>query len=83
MSTLASSIVDWKTLGKVILWSFATGVGITVVFSLAILGASRFADMRRDGRAIEATGYAVLMAVALAVVAAAVVVGIVVMAKKS
>jgi hypothetical protein len=83
VSRLASSVVDWKTLGKVVLWSFATGVGITLAFSIAILGAARFADRRRDGRAIEATGYAVLLGVGLAVVAAAVVIGIVVMAKKS
>jgi hypothetical protein len=83
MSVLASSIVDWKTLGKVVLYSFVSGLGVTIVFSLAIVGAARFADMRRDGRTIEAGGYAVLLAVALAAVAGAVVVGIVVMAKKS
>lgn len=83
MSVLASTIVDWKTIGKVVVYSFVSGIGVTLVFSLAILGAARFADMRRDGRAIEAGGYAVLLALALAVVAAAVVLGIVVMAKKS
>jgi hypothetical protein len=83
MSVLASTIVDWKTLGKVVVYSLVAGVGISLAFSLAIVGAARFADMRRDGRAIEAGGYAVLLAVALAVVAGAVVVGIVVMTKKS
>ena len=83
MSVLASSIVDWKTLGKVALASLVSGVGVTLAFSLAIVGAARFADMRRDRRGLEAGGYAVLLAVALAVVAAAVVIGIVVMAKKS
>jgi hypothetical protein len=83
MIVLADSIVDWNTLGKVVVASLAAGVGVTVVFSLAIVGAARFADMRRDGRSLEATGYAVLLAVSLAVVAAAVTLGIVVMAKKS
>ena len=83
MSVLASTIVDWKTLGKVVVYSLVAGVGISLAFSLAIVGAARFADMRRDRRAIEAGGYAVLLAVALAVVAGAVVVGIVVMTKKS
>jgi hypothetical protein len=83
MSTIASSIVDWKTLGKVVLWSVASGVGITVVFSLAIVGAARFEDRRRDGRGIEASAYAVLLAVALVAVIGAVVAGIIVMAKKS
>ena len=83
MSVLASTIVDWKTLGKVVLYSLVAGVGISLAFSLAIVGAARFADMRRDRRGIEAGGYAVLLAVSLSVVAAAVVLGIVVMTKKS
>jgi cytosine/adenosine deaminase-related metal-dependent hydrolase len=83
MSVLAAAIVDWKTLGKVALWSLGTGVGLALVFSLAIVGAARFADMRRDGRSIEAGGYAVLLVVSLAAVTAAVVLGIIVMAKKS
>jgi hypothetical protein len=83
VSPLASTIVDWATLGKVALASLASGVGVTVAFSLAIVGAARFADMRRDGRAIEAGAYAVLLAVAIAAVAGAIVLGIVVMAKKS
>jgi hypothetical protein len=83
VSVLASAIVDWKTLGKVVVASLVSGVGVTLVFSLAIVGAARFADMRRDGRGIEAGGYAVLLAVSLLAVAAAVVIGIVVMARKS
>jgi hypothetical protein len=83
VSPLASTIVDWSTLGKVALASLVSGVGIAIVFSLAIVGAARFADMRRDGRAIEAGAYGILLALSLAVVAGAVVLGIVVMAKKS
>jgi hypothetical protein len=82
MKLLAASIVDWGTLGKVCLYSLVAGVGVTVVFSLAIVGAARFADLRRDGRTVEAGGYAVLLAVSLAAVAGAVVLGIIVMAKK-
>jgi len=83
VSALGSTIVDWGTLGKVALASLVSGVGIAIVFSLAIVGAARFADMRRDGRAIEASAYAVLLTLSLAAVAGAVVLGIVVMAKKS
>jgi hypothetical protein len=83
MSALASTIVDWNTLGKVALASLVSGVGVTIVFSLAIVGAARFADMRRDGRGIEAGAYAVLLAVSLVVVTGALVLGIVVMAEKS
>jgi hypothetical protein len=66
MSALGSTIVDWNTLGKVALASLVSGVGVTVVFSLAIVGAARFEDMRRDGRAIEAGAYAVLLALSVA-----------------
>jgi hypothetical protein len=83
MRILASTVVDWKTLGKVALASLVAGVGVTVVFSLAIVGAARFADMRRDGRTIEAGAYAALLALSLVAVAAAVVIGIIVMAKKT
>ena len=83
MSILASTIVDWKTLGKVVVYSLVSGVGVTLAFSLAIVGAARFADMRRDGKPLEAGAYVALLAVGLAVVVAAIVLGIVVMAKKS
>ena len=52
MRVLASQIVDWGTLGKVALASLVAGVGVTLIFSLAIVGAARFADMRRDGRVV-------------------------------
>jgi len=83
VSAIGSAIVDWATLGKVALASLVSGVGVAIIFSLAIVGAARFADMRRDGRAIEAGGYAVLLALSLAAVTGAIVLGIVVMAKKS
>ena len=83
MSLLASTVVDWKTLGKVVLYSLGSGVGVTLAFSLAIVGAARFADMRRDGKPLEAGAYAALLALGLAVVVGAIVLGIVVMAKKS
>jgi hypothetical protein len=79
--TLAT-IVDWKTLGEVALASIIAGVGVTLSFSLAILGATRMVDLRRDGRAIEAGAYAALLIVALAVSAAAVTFGVVVMTSK-
>ena len=55
-----AEIVDWKALGDVIIASLVAGVGVTLCFSLAILGATRFADMRREERPIEAAFYAVV-----------------------
>jgi hypothetical protein len=62
--------------------SVAAGVGVTVAFSLAILGLTRFADMRRDGRAVESWGFAALAIAGLAVSGTAVVLGIVLMTSK-
>jgi hypothetical protein len=77
-----ATVVDWSALGKVVLYSFMIAVGGTVTTSLAILGAIRFADMRRDERVIEAGAYAVLTAVTAAASIAAVVLGIIVMTSK-
>ena len=82
MTVIADAIVDWQALGEVILVSFAAGVGVTLAFSLAILGAIRFADMRRDHRIVEATVYAVIGLAGLAVSLASVVIGIVLMTQK-
>ena len=64
------------------IYSLAAGVGVTIAFSLAILGLTRFADMRRDGRDLEAWGFAALATVGLAVTATAVVFGIILMTSK-
>jgi len=79
---ILGSVIDWETLGKVALASLLAGVGVTLAFSLAIVGATRMAEMRRNGRGIEAGAYATLMIVALAVSAAAVAFGVIVMTTK-
>ena len=56
---------------------------MTIAFSIAVAGATRFAELRRDGAMARATAWAALAVAGLAVVAAAIVLGIVVMAKKS
>jgi ABC-type microcin C transport system permease subunit YejB len=82
MTVIAGDIVDWEALGDVVLVSFAAAVGVTLVFSLALLGAVRFAEMRRDQRIVEATLYAIVGLAGLAVTVAAVVAGIIVMTQK-
>lgn len=82
MPTLAEQVVDWEALGEVVVTSIVAGVGITAVFALAILGATRAVDVRRDGQAVAAVAYWALMVLAFAVVIAAIVVGIVVMTQK-
>ena len=83
MTVLADAIVDWGALGKVVLASLISGVGIMLFFSFAIVGATRFTEMRRDQRVLGATIYGAIALLGVAVTAAAVVAGIVVMTHKS
>jgi hypothetical protein len=75
------AIVDWNALGNVVAASLIAGVGVTLAFSLAIHGAVRFVDNRRDGRPLEAAVHGVLMTVALLASGGALVLGIVVMSR--
>jgi hypothetical protein len=79
---LATTIVDTSALLKVVVASLVAGIGVTAAFSLAIMGATRFTEMRRDGRAVEAAAFAGVALVALAASAAAVVFGLIVMTSK-
>jgi multisubunit Na+/H+ antiporter MnhB subunit len=79
---LAEKIVDWATLGKVVAAAMVAGVCVTTAFALTILGATRFAEMRRNGRPVEATGFAVLAIAGAAVCIAGIVGGIIVMTTK-
>jgi hypothetical protein len=84
MSVLAASspIVDWGTLGQVVLYSLGAGVGVALCFSIAIVGSIRFAEARRAGAAVPAAFYAALATLGLLATTGAVVIGIVVMASK-
>jgi 4-amino-4-deoxy-L-arabinose transferase-like glycosyltransferase len=79
---MLATVVDTSALGKVILWSLAAGIGVTAAFAVAIVGSTRFAEMRRSGRIVEAGAFGLLAVVALAAFAAAIVIGIVVMTSK-
>ncbi|MEA2444288.1 MAG: hypothetical protein QOJ12_1580 [Thermoleophilales bacterium] len=79
---MLAQVVDFNTLGRVALASFIAGVGVTAVFSLAIHGAVRFVDSRRDGRPLEAFVYAGLTTLSLLGSLAALVLGFVVMTTK-
>jgi hypothetical protein len=77
-----ATIVDTTALWQTVVAAFAAGVGTTVVFSLAILGAARFAEANREGRALHATLFGALAAFGLLATVAAIVVGVVVMTSK-
>ena len=80
---LASKVVEWSKVGQLVYSAFGVALAVTIAFSIAVAGATRFAELRRDGAVARATAWAALAAAGLAVVAAAIVLGIVVMAKKS
>jgi hypothetical protein len=75
-------VVETKELLETIVASIVGGVGVTVVFSIAIWGAARFADLSRGDRPLAAGGAAAVTVLALAVTAASVVLGIIVMTSK-
>jgi hypothetical protein len=79
---LAADIVDWAALFEVVYTSLAAGLGVTLAFSLAVAGSTRFADEVRENRMTRAAMYGVLAALGLLVCLAAVVFGIVVMTAK-
>jgi hypothetical protein len=79
---IAATIVHTGDLVKTVVASLVAGVGITLVFSVAIWGGARFADLSRGGRPLAAGAAAALGGLALASTLAAVVIGIVVMMSK-
>ena len=70
-------IVDVEDLGRVVVASLAAGVGVSVIFALAIHGAVRFVDTSRDGRPLESTVYGAMTTICLLACVAALVLGIV------
>ena len=79
--TLAS-IVDTGALLKSVVASMIAGIGVTIIFSVALLGAIRSLDYGREGRGVAAAAAGALAVLALAATAAAVTFGIVVMTSK-
>ena len=78
----AATIVDTKALWETVVAAFVAGVGTTIVFSFAILGATRFAEASRDGRRLHAALFGALRCSASLATAAAIVFGVVVMTSK-
>jgi hypothetical protein len=76
---MIGAIVDTHALAQVLWVSVLAGVGVTGAYGLAILGATRALEFGRDGRIGEATVYAVIGIVGLAVFVAAIVFGIVIL----
>lgn len=75
-------VVETKQLLETVVASLVGGVGVTVVFSVAIWGVARFADLSRNERPLAAGAAATLAGFAMLATLAAVAFGIVVMTRK-
>jgi hypothetical protein len=62
-----------------ILYATVAGIGLTVIFSMAIYGATRCVDLGRDNRPLAAIGAGIFGALSFLVCVAAAVAGIIVM----
>jgi hypothetical protein len=79
---MIATIVEGRELLEAVVASIVAGVGVTFVFSIAIWGAARFADLSRGDRPLAAGAAALVSALALLATAAAVVIGIIAMTSK-
>jgi hypothetical protein len=79
---MIATIVNWTAVGKVVLYSMVVTVGVSIAFGIAVRGTTRFAEVRRAGRAAAATAYAAVAATAFAASLAAVGYGIFLMTQK-
>ena len=75
-------MVETKELVETVVASLVAGVGITVVFSVAIWGVARFADLSRNERPLAAGAAAAVAGLAVLTTLAAIAFGIVVMTSK-
>ncbi len=80
---IVASAIDFGALLKVLYSSLLAGVGISVIFSVAILGLTRSSDMRRNQRSTAATAYAALAVFGLVLSTGIVVYGLVLVAHKT
>jgi hypothetical protein len=79
---MLATVVDTEALVDTVLAAMVAGIGVTLIFSVAILGTAKFADLSRSGRTASAVAFGLLATVALVAFAAAIVFGILVMASK-
>jgi hypothetical protein len=75
--------IDFHALGQVVWVSTVAGIGVTVLFSLAIFYFGKAGEARRSGQQQTALAFGTLAVLALLVFAVVVVVGVTVMLKKS
>ena len=70
---IVAKIIDGHAAGQAVWTAAVAGIGVSIVFSLAVLGATRSTDMRRNDRPGQAAMYGVLALLGLAATLGAVV----------
>jgi len=75
-------VVETKELLETVVASIVAGLGITVIFSIAIWGIARFADLSRNERPLAAGAAAAVAVLAGLATLTAVASGIVIMSSK-
>jgi hypothetical protein len=63
---IVAKLIDTHAAWQAVWTAAVAGVGVTVVFSLAVLGATRSTDLRRSDRGVQAGLFAVLAVLGLA-----------------
>ena len=79
---MIATLVEGKELLEAVIASVVAGIGVTFIFSIAIWGVARFADLSRGERPVAAWAAAAVAALALALTAVAVTIGIIAMTSK-
>ena len=79
---MIATLVEGRELLETVGASVIAGIGVTLVFSVAIWGVARFADLSRNERPLAAGAAALVACLALVATAGIVVIGIVVMTSK-
>jgi hypothetical protein len=79
---IVAKIIDGHAAWEAVWTAAVAGVGVTIVFSLAVLGVTRSNDLRRDDRPVEATFYGSLGLLGFAATIAAIVYAITVITTK-
>jgi hypothetical protein len=63
---IVAKVIDTHAAWQAVWTAAVAGVGVTVVFSLAVLGATRSTDLRRSDRGVQAGLFVVLAVLGLA-----------------
>jgi hypothetical protein len=79
---MRTAVVHWDTILQVVWVSLVAGIGVSAIFSLAILAVARAGESSRAGRGGAAVGFAVLAVLALIVFGAGIALGINVLLSK-